>query len=108
MRSISIVRSAESGKGYKLLYSFPRGAGGTEPTNGLTFVNGTAFGTAYSGGDVSGCNCGVIFAAGKTIYTFKGGTSKDGSGPTGDLLLVGKNLYGTTDTGGLTGPRSTR
>lgn len=97
------MRMAADGPGYKLIYSFPGGAAGAQPTNGVTFVNGVAFGTAFSGGDVSGCNCGVIFTgAGKVIYTFQGGTTEDGSGPTGDLLLVGKELYGTTGTGGLT------
>ena len=89
-------------QGYKLIYSFPGGAGGSDPVNSLTFVNGIAFGTTNSGGDVSGCNCGVVFASGKVIYNFKGAASQDGGGPTGDLLLVGKTLYGTTNSGGMT------
>jgi uncharacterized repeat protein (TIGR03803 family) len=33
-----------------------------------------------------------------TLYAFRGGT--DGNSPTGDLIVVGKSLYGTTASGG--------
>jgi uncharacterized repeat protein (TIGR03803 family) len=87
-------------KGYQLIYSFPGGAGGSDPLNSLTFVDGVAYGTTYAGGDVSGCNCGAVFAGTTIIYTFKGVASQDGNGPRGDLLLVGKKLYGITGSGG--------
>ncbi|MGA7355225.1 MAG: hypothetical protein WBW76_07330 [Candidatus Cybelea sp.] len=90
-------------KGYELIYSFPSGAGGSDPLNSLTFVDGVAYGTTYAGGDVSGCNCGAVFACMTIIYTFKGVASQDGDGPRGDLLLVGKKLYGITGSGGQNG-----
>jgi uncharacterized repeat protein (TIGR03803 family) len=89
-------------EGYKLIYTFPGGAGGADPEAPPTFVGGVAFGTTYSGGDVSGCNCGTVFANGKVIYDFKGASSGDGAYPTGALLLVGNELYGETLQGGQT------
>lgn len=90
-------------KGYQLVYGFPGGAGGSDPLNSLTFVNGVAYGTTYAGGDTSGCNCGTVFAGTNVTYTFKGVASQDGAGPRGDLLLVGKKLYGVTSSGGQDG-----
>lgn len=90
----------EDSKGYKQIYSFPGGAGGSDPLNSLTFFKGVAYGTTYAGGDVSGCNCGTVFAGTKAIYAFQGIASGDGAGPRGDLLAVGKELYGVTSSGG--------
>ncbi|MFZ0032361.1 MAG: choice-of-anchor tandem repeat GloVer-containing protein [Candidatus Cybelea sp.] len=89
-------------RGYKLIYSFPGGAGGANPDAGPTFVNGVGFGTTGKGGDV-GCNCGTVFAGTKVIYDFKGASSKDGATPIGALLPVGDKLYGITGAGGRDG-----
>ncbi|MGB8908214.1 MAG: choice-of-anchor tandem repeat GloVer-containing protein, partial [Candidatus Cybelea sp.] len=96
----SVIDPTASGEGYKLIYAFPGGAGGADPIAPPTFVGGVAFGATYSGGDVSGCNCGTVFANGKVIYNFKGASSGDGAYPTGAFLLVGKELYGVTLQGG--------
>ena len=96
----SVIDPTASGEGYKLIYTFPGGAGGADPLAPPTFVDGVAFGATYSGGDVSGCNCGTVFANGKVIYNFKGASSGDGAYPTGAFLLVGKELYGVTFQGG--------
>jgi uncharacterized repeat protein (TIGR03803 family) len=98
----SVVDPTASGEGYKLIYTFPGGAGGADPLAPPTFADGVAFGATYSGGDVSGCNCGTVFANGKVIYNFKGASSGDGADPTGAFLLVGKELYGVTLQGGRT------
>jgi uncharacterized repeat protein (TIGR03803 family) len=92
-------------RGYTLLYSFPGGADGIEPLGGLTSVRAVMFGTTVFGGDESACDggCGTVFAGTKVIYAFKGLSAKDGAVPNGDLILVGKNLYGTTAGGGLKG-----
>lgn len=90
-------------RGYKLVYTFPGGAGGATPLGGLTFVRGVMYGTTVFGGDSSGCDCGTVFAGTNVIYTFKGVASHDGGRPNGGLLKVGSELYGTTYTGGRDG-----
>ncbi|MGA9943945.1 MAG: choice-of-anchor tandem repeat GloVer-containing protein, partial [Candidatus Cybelea sp.] len=95
----SLTQPDAAPKGYKLIYSFPGGAGGSNPDAGPTFVNGVGFGTTGKGGDV-GCNCGTVFAGTKVIYDFKGASSKDGATPVGVLLPVGDKLYGVTGAGG--------
>jgi len=92
--------------GYKLLYSFKGGADGSYPAAGLTFVNGTLYGTTYDGGDLgcaSGFGCGTVFRLSTTgseqvIYAFKGGA--DAAGPVVALLNLNGTLYGTTQSGG--------
>ena len=85
---------------YKVIYEFPGGAGGQDPS-GLTFVNGVMFGTTLWGGGVSGCyECGNVLAGTKVIYSFKGIARKDGAHPGGTLLPVGNELYGETEFGG--------
>jgi uncharacterized repeat protein (TIGR03803 family) len=96
----SVIDSIASSEGYKVIYTFPGGAGGADPLAPPTFVHGVAFGTTSSGGDVSGCNCGTVYANGKVIYDFKGASNGDGADPTGAFLLVGKELYGVTLQGG--------
>ena len=91
---------------YKLLYSFKGGADGAYPFAGLTFVNGTLYGTTHDGGDLdcaSGFGCGTVFrvsttGAEKAIYSFKGGA--DAEGPVVALLDLNGTLYGSTQTGG--------
>jgi hypothetical protein len=95
--------AANSGR-YKVLYDFPGGAGGKSPGGGLVFINGVMFGTTGAGGDVSGCNCGTVFAGTKVIYSFKGTPSGDGEFSAGTLLPVGDKLYGATIAGGRNGP----
>lgn len=96
----AVLGSTAVSQGYKLIYTFPGGAGGADPLAPPTFVHGVAFGTTSSGGDVSGCNCGTVYANGKVIYDFKGTSSGDGADPTGAFLAVGKELYGVTLQGG--------
>jgi uncharacterized repeat protein (TIGR03803 family) len=95
-----LTQPAAAHKGYKLVYNFPGGAGGSDPIGGLTFVNRVMFGTTASGGEVSGCSCGTVHAGKKVIYAFKGVSSQDGADPNGGLLFVGSKFYGETDLGG--------
>jgi len=90
---------------YGVLYSFKGGSGdGADPYAGVISVNGTLYGTTYSGG-ASGD--GTVFAVTKTgnetvLYSFKGGSS-DGTQVVGGLLNVKGMLYGTTRSGGANG-----
>jgi uncharacterized repeat protein (TIGR03803 family) len=97
----SVDSLARHGRRYDVIYEFPGGAGGQTPVGGLAFINGAMFGATYSGGDVSGCDCGTVFAGTKVIYSFKGVAGKDGATPLGTLLPVGNKLYGVTLAGGL-------
>ena len=81
---------------------------GVLPETGLVLLNGTFYGTTFTGGTYD-CGttayffgCGTIFeitpsGAEKTIHNFKGGS--DGRYPSG-LFVVNGVLYGTTSGGG--------
>ncbi len=91
---------------YTVLYSFRNHADGAEPNSLIRDSAGNIFGATLHGG--KGCvpvsGCGTIFkldASGKktVLHKFSGG--KDGSTPSGNLVLDSAgNLYGTTSAGG--------
>ena len=93
---------------YESLYSFAGGADGNGPEAALLNVNGTLFGTTYSGGG-TGCfmrGCGTVFEVSASglehvLYSFQGGT--DGNDPLAAVTNVGGTLYGTTVAGGGSG-----
>jgi uncharacterized repeat protein (TIGR03803 family) len=91
----------------KTIYSFRGGAtDGADPEAGLVDVDGTLYGTTFSGGKgASECNqgryfgCGTVFAITtsgeeKVLHYFKG-YPDDGSNPAAGLLYVNGLLYGT-------------
>jgi uncharacterized repeat protein (TIGR03803 family) len=83
-----------------VLHAFAGGSDGANPQAALTNVNGTLYGTTYSGG---ANGYGTIFAIGtsgaKTVlYSFAGGS--DGANPQAALTNVNGTLYGTTFSGG--------
>ncbi len=84
-----------------VLYRFTGGKDGAKPFGGLTYLNGTFYGTTQQGGVR---NCGTVFTVTpsgtkRTLYSFKCG-GKDGSYPRSDLADVSDALYGTTYMGG--------
>jgi len=91
---------------YRVLYSFRNHADGAEPNSLIRDSAGNIYGATLHGG--KGCvpvsGCGTIFkldASGKktVLHKFTGG--KDGSTPSGNLVLDSAgNLYGTTSAGG--------
>jgi uncharacterized repeat protein (TIGR03803 family) len=83
-----------------VLHRFAGGADGANPEAGLLNVNGTLYGTTYSGGAYG---YGTVFAIASSgtktvIYSFKGGS--DGANPAAGLINVNGTLYGTTQAGG--------
>jgi uncharacterized repeat protein (TIGR03803 family) len=94
-----------------VLYSFPGGHDGSQPTaNVILDASGRLYGTTSSGGGGS-CSpgCGVVFELApvsggwreSVLYAFTGGG--DGREPQGDLVFdAAGNLYGTTLLGGNT------
>jgi len=86
-----------------VLHKFGSGTDGAYPQAGLTVLNGTFFGTTYSGGAACSGACGVVFkikpdGTEKVIYSFLGGS--DGANPHGGLLAEHGTLFGTTEAGG--------
>ena len=105
----AIAARAQEAPNYKVLYAFTgtNGDGEFPLENVIRDRAGNLYGTAFNGGDLSGCSgsgCGVVFRVDPTgnetiLYTFKGGA--DGANPAMGLLRDGAgNLYGTTHGGG--------
>jgi uncharacterized repeat protein (TIGR03803 family) len=98
----STVKQARPAVTYDLLYSFKLQHGRT-PYASLVNVNGTLYGTTYSGG-TGRLRRGTVFAiatsgAQTVLHSFAGG-SRDGAKPYAGLLNVNGTLYGTTSSGG--------
>jgi uncharacterized repeat protein (TIGR03803 family) len=89
-----------------VLHSFGSGTDGQQPYGGLIDVNGTLYGTTFTGGanDCSGRGCGTVYAldpssgAETVLYSF--GSEPDGAQPYDSLLDMNGTLYGTTVAGG--------
>jgi len=109
----TVFELSPSGSGWKVqvLYSFTLGSDGGYPLAGLVAdPQGNLYGTASLGGNCAEGGCGVVFELSPTgsgwaltvIHNFTG--SPDGASPTATLLRDSAgNLYGTTNSGGLTG-----
>jgi uncharacterized repeat protein (TIGR03803 family) len=92
-----------------VLHSFAGGADGANPY-GLTLVNGTFYGTTVNGGGTGcfGFGCGTLFQVVNygfvtqysTLSSFNGGN--EAANPYG-LVQIGRNLYGTSLSGGTFG-----
>jgi uncharacterized repeat protein (TIGR03803 family) len=80
-----------------ILYSFTGGNDGVSPEAGLIDVNGTLYGTTYSGGAF---DYGTVFQINPStgmeavVYSFMGGL--DGGNPFNAVINVNGMLYGTT------------
>jgi uncharacterized repeat protein (TIGR03803 family) len=102
------VFSLTTGGTENVLHSFGSGEDGGFPLAGLIDVNGTLYGTTWTGG-LQYCpalevKCGTVYSittAGteNLLHSF-GGSPHDGSAPVARLLNVKGTLYGTTETGG--------
>lgn len=86
---------------FTTLHSFTGGADGGFLYGGLAIDRqGNLYGSTVDGG---ANNAGTVFKLAPdgtltTLYNFTGG--KDGNGPEGDMLRVGKHLYSTASQGG--------
>jgi uncharacterized repeat protein (TIGR03803 family) len=96
----SVFKIAADGT-FSTLYSFTGGNDGFIPYGRLARDKD---GNLYGSTEASGAHhSGVVFKLAPngtltTLYSFTGGV--DGANAQGDMLLVGKNLYGTTTYGG--------
>lgn len=90
----------------KVVYYFAGGSDGATPFAGLINVDGTFYGTTFSGGGSSNCDggCGTVFSLGpkagteEVLHSFTGG--RDGFGLYAGLIDFRGTLYGTTTFGG--------
>lgn len=97
----AVFTSSTSGK-EKIVYSFQGGSDGLEPSSGLTFLNGSMYGTTLVGGGTgcSGQGCGTVYVIDSSgseqiLHRFK--LSKtDGWYPDSTLVPVNGELYGAT------------
>jgi uncharacterized repeat protein (TIGR03803 family) len=105
--STAIAARAQEAPNYMALYTFTGADGEFPQGNVIRDRTGNLYGTAFNGGDLSGCGgsgCGVVFKidwSGKetVLYSFTGGA--DGAYPaTGLVRDEAGNLYGTTHGGG--------
>jgi uncharacterized repeat protein (TIGR03803 family) len=99
------VYSITPGGVEKVLYRFSGGSDGSNPRGALVDVNGTLYGTTFSGGGSAACNggCGTVFSVTtsgqeQVLYSFTAGS--DGQNPRAGLIDVNGTLYGTTAEGG--------
>jgi uncharacterized repeat protein (TIGR03803 family) len=86
---------------FSTLYNFTGGTDGGFLYGGLDIdSDGNLYGSTGDGGTGSSGTVFKLTPGGTltTLYNFTGGT--DGNSPEGDMRLVGKNLYSTTDEGG--------
>jgi uncharacterized repeat protein (TIGR03803 family) len=101
-----------------VLYAFTGGSDGAAPEASLIFDStGALYSTTIGGGEFSstcglgpGAGCGTVFKVTppsggigawteSVLYAFQGGS--DGDNPVTPLLMLGSNLYGTTQYGGV-------
>lgn len=96
--------------GERVVYNFKGGSDGEFPSTDLAFFNGQFYGATYAGGGHTGCatgfTCGTFFVVSKggsekVLHKFGGINAKDGGNPSGSLIAIGTQLYGTTEFGGL-------
>jgi uncharacterized repeat protein (TIGR03803 family) len=106
--------AASQAQTVNVIYRFTGGKDGAGPYAGLTFsdrvkMGNYIYGTTEVGGSGTGCfnafGCGTAFQMtldGEEVHrtTF---TGPNGAFPQGDLLVVGRQLFGTTYAGGNTG-----
>lgn len=85
-----------------VLHSFGSGTDGQSPSDGMINVNGTLYGTTYSGGQYG---YGAVFsfdpATNNEAVLWSFGSGTDGQNPNRSLINVKGTLYGTTVFGGL-------
>jgi uncharacterized repeat protein (TIGR03803 family) len=98
------IAGRASSTSYNVIYSFSGSPDAQSPVASLIDVNGTLYGTTYSGGDCKyGLYCGTVFSitpsgTEKVLHTF--GADTDGRNPAAGLIDVGGTFYGTTSGGG--------
>ncbi len=103
-----VLFSAGSAGRVRVLYKFRDSRNGDHPSEALTVLNGTLYGTTYyGGGGCGGTGCGTAFSlttAGvhHVIHYFGRGFGHKHApyNPIGDLALLNDTFYGTTLSGG--------
>lgn len=108
---LGTVFAVDPSGAYKIVYNFQGGTDGASPVAALIVANGVLYGTTQVGGTgCSGYGCGTVFSITtsgqeKVLYKFLGGNgsasaSADGRWPSGRLLFLNGDLFGTTEYAG--------
>jgi uncharacterized repeat protein (TIGR03803 family) len=93
----------------KVVYSFGGPGGGLDgwlPNGGLIDVNGTMYGTTFTGGEGTcylGAGCGIVYSvttSGAETVVYRFDSKSGGQNPSAALIDVNGALYGTTEWGG--------
>jgi|HubBroStandDraft_4_1064222.scaffolds.fasta_scaffold00006_140 uncharacterized repeat protein (TIGR03803 family) len=97
----TIFKIAPNGSEH-VLYSFKGGIDGSHPKGGVFVVNSALdYGTTWAGGRYGDGTVYVLKNSSEegVLHSFDGSTG-DGTKPIGDLISIGSNFYGVTETGG--------
>jgi uncharacterized repeat protein (TIGR03803 family) len=108
-----LANPSYSQSAYSILYNFAGGGtDGLNPYGSLTLSGSTLYGMTYDGPQAAGPpgyhDPGTVFkinpdGTGYQILHYFNPTAGDGTGPFGDVTLVGSKLYGMTYIGGSSG-----
>jgi uncharacterized repeat protein (TIGR03803 family) len=102
----TVFKLSPDGKSESILHAFTGAADGAAPVAGVVRMGSAFYGTTQLGGTVTQLctsGCGTVYKIGESgnesiVYRFKG--RADGAYPTGGLLALEDDLYGTTQYGG--------
>jgi uncharacterized repeat protein (TIGR03803 family) len=97
----TVFRVNTNGTGFTNLYTFTGGSDGLSPSGRLLLSGNTLYGTAENGGDNAGGTVFSVNTDGTGFATLHGFTwyGTDGMWPHAGLVLVGNQLFGTTQNG---------
>jgi len=102
----TIFKVSTDGLVFMVLHTFTGNSDGAEPAGGLILSGNTLYGTAQDGGlsiDGREVVLGTVFAIntdGTGFTVLHSFDNSDGTDPSGQLILSGNTLYGTTKGGG--------
>jgi uncharacterized repeat protein (TIGR03803 family) len=96
----TVFRSDSAGN-VTTLYDFSGSPDGDQPNGGLTESSGYLYGTTLGGGTLGfGTAFRIDFSGNLTILHNFAGSPSEGSNPSGSLVTLAGDLYGTTYSGG--------
>ena len=100
----SVFKISTDRSGFTVLHAFAGNNGDGAGAGDLLLSGGTLYGTAFWGGSSGAGSIFKLDTAGNNFTVLKNFTGgSDGANPNTTLVLSGGTLYGTTESGGLSG-----